>query len=119
MIPNHEQFIKAIHDKTKVCVRFYSNADSQVVDLVCAPMDYGSETGTPGGVNRYSLWDYSSNNGTHTLSLLPEQILDLRALGEVFDPAQIEVRPANWVISRNWGTENLPPQATNVTATAP
>ena len=102
MIPNHKQFIEAINDRKKVCVRFYSRADSEVIDLVCAPMDYGPEVGTTDGANRYSLWDYSSNNGTHILTLLPEQVLDLRALGEVFDPEQIDVRPPHWFIDRNW-----------------
>lgn len=88
MIPNHKQFIEAINEKKKVRVRFYSKADSGVVDLVCAPMDYGPGAGVQDGVNRYWLWDYSSNNGSHTLSLLPAQILELRVQGEVFDPAQ-------------------------------
>ena len=109
MIPNHEQFIEAIQQKKKVALRFFSRADSQVIDLVCAPMDYGPEAGTTDGVNRYSLWDYSSNNGTHTLSLLPEQVLDLRALGEVFDPEQIDVRPPHWFIDRNWAAPVLIP----------
>ena len=103
MISNHEQFIEAIKERKKVCVRFYSKADSGVIDRVCAPMDYGPGAGIPDGVNRYSLWDYTSNNGSHTLSLLPEQVLDLRALGEVFDPTQIEVRPPHWFITRDWG----------------
>ena len=67
MIPNHIQFIEAIKAKTKVCVRFYSKADSGVIDLVCAPMDYGPGAGVQDGINRYSLWDYTSNNGSHTL----------------------------------------------------
>ena len=103
MIPNHKEFIQAIQAKTKVCVRFYSKADSGVVDLVCAPLDYGPEAAIPDGVNRYSLWDYSSNNGSHILSLLPEQVLDMRILGELFDPAKIEVRPPHWFIARDWG----------------
>ena len=103
MIPNHKQFIEAIKEKKKVCLRFYSNADSGVIDLVCAPMDYGPGAGIQDGVNRYWLWDYTSNNGSHTLSLLPEQVLDLRVLGEVFDPAQIEVTPPQWAIPRDWG----------------
>jgi hypothetical protein len=110
MIPNHEQFIKAINDKTKVCVRFYSTADSQVIDLVCAPMDYGPEAEIPDGVNRYLLWDYSNNNGTPTLSLRPEQILDMRALGEVFDSDQIDIRPPHWSIARNWKDAIVPPE---------
>ena len=103
MIPNHKQFIEAINERKKVCVRFYSKADSGVVDLVCAPMDYGQVGEAPDGVNRYVLWDYTSNNGSHILSLLPEQVLDLRALGEVFDPAQIDPNPPHWFIARDWG----------------
>jgi hypothetical protein len=105
MIPNHTQFIEAIKAKKKVCVRFYSKADSGVIDLVCAPMDYGPRAGIPDGVNWYSLWDYTSNNGTHTLSFLPEQILDVRVLGELFEPAQIDTRPQHWFIARDWGTQ--------------
>jgi hypothetical protein len=103
MIPNHEQFIEAIQQKRKVALRFYSTADSQVIDLVCAPMDYGAATEAPAGVNRYLLWDYTSNNGSHNLSLLPEQVLDLRLLGDLFDPALIYSRPMRWSIPREWG----------------
>ena len=108
MIPNHKEYIEAIQAKNKVCLRFYSRADSGVIDLVCAPMDYGPGAGVQDGINRYSLWDYTSNNGSHTLSLLPEQILNLRVLGEVFDPAQIEVTSPEWSIPRDWG---LPSQS--------
>ena len=102
MIPNHAQFIEAIQQKKKVTLRFYSRADSQVIDLVCAPMDYGAAA-APDGVNRYFLWDYTSNNGSHTLSLLPEQVLDIRILGELFDPGQIDARPPHWFVERDWG----------------
>ena len=111
MIPNHKEFIEAIKEKNKVCLRFYSKADSGVIDLVCAPMDYGPGTGIQDGVNRYWLWDYTSNTGTHTLGLLPEQVLDIRVLGEVFDPAQIEVAAPQWSIPRDWG--HSPELATN------
>jgi hypothetical protein len=104
MIPNHKQFIAAIEEKKKVCLRFYSRADSGVIDLVCAPLDYGPGIGIPDGVNRYSLWDYTSNNGSHTLSLLPEQILGLQVLGEAFDPAEFGVRPSPWLVPRTWGS---------------
>jgi hypothetical protein len=105
MIPNHKEFIEAIKEKTKVCLRFYSIADSQVIDLVCAPMDYGPGPGIQDEVNRYWLWDYTSNNGTHTLSLLPEQVLDIRVLGEAFDPADFGApAPASaWSVPRDWG----------------
>ena len=43
MIPNHKQFIEAIGEKKKVSMRFYSKADSGIIDLVCAPLDYVRE----------------------------------------------------------------------------
>jgi|SRR5579859_2987803 len=104
MIPNHKQFIEAIQEKKKVCLRFYSLADSAVIDLVCAPLDYGQEIGNPGGVNRYWLWDYSSNTGSPTLGLLPEQVLDIRVLGTLFDPAEFGLAPPEWSIPRDWNS---------------
>ena len=92
MIPNHARFTAAIQDKKKVCVRFYSKPDSDVLDRVCAPMDYGPGVETTDGLNRYWLWDYASTTGNHTLGLLPQQIVDLQVLGEVFDPADFGVK---------------------------
>src|ERR1051325_9067612 len=102
MIPNHQQFIEAINEKKKVTVRFYSKADSGVLDRVCAPMDYGPGGEIKDGLNRYWLWDYASNTRPHTLGLVPQQIVDLRVLGEGFDPAQLDVIPPQWSIVRDW-----------------
>jgi hypothetical protein len=88
MIQNHPWFIDAINEKKKVRVRFYSIADSGVLDRVCAPMDYGPGSEPADGLNRYWLWDYTSNTDTHILGLAPQQIVDLQVLGEGFDPAQ-------------------------------
>ena len=93
MIPNHPQFLAAIQDKKKVWVKFYSKADNGVLERSCAPMDYGPGGGTQDGLNRYWLWDYASDTGSHALSLLPQQIVDLQVLGEVFDPAQFIIGP--------------------------
>lgn len=103
MIPNHQQFIEALLGKKKVSVRFYSAADSGVVDRVCAPMDYGPGSGSPDGLHRYWLWDYSSNTGTHPLGLLPQQIVDLQVLGLVFEPADFVDNAWPWAIPREWG----------------
>ena len=91
MISNHNQFIAAIKEKRKVSVRFYSKADSGILEHVCAPMDYGPGTGDPDGLNRYWFWDYASSTGSHTLGLVPQQIVDLQVLGEGFDPAKFAV----------------------------
>ena len=103
MIPNHKEFIQAIKEKKKVCLRLYSTADTGVINLICAPMDYGPGGAIQDGVNRYRFWDYTSNNGTHFLALMPEQILDLSVLGTAFDPAEFGVPPPAWSIPRDWG----------------
>lgn len=95
MIPNHTQFIAAIQDKKKVCVRFYSKPDSGVLDRVCAPIEYGPGGETGNEFNRYWLWDYASTTDNHRLGLLPQQIVDLQVLGEVFDPSEFLAGPAS------------------------
>ncbi len=107
MIPNHTQFIAAIQDKRKVCVRFYSQPDSGVLDRVCAPVDYGPG-GVKDGLNRYWLWDYASDVGSHTLGLVPQQILDLQVLGEVFDPTEFVLAPSPATVVPSAGS-TVPP----------
>lgn len=94
MIPNHEQFLAAIKDRKKVNVRFYSKPDSGVVDRVCVPMDYGPGENSD-GLNRYWLWDESSEAGDRKLGLMPQQIVEMSILGEVFDPTQFVAAPAS------------------------
>jgi hypothetical protein len=106
MIPNHPLFIEAINEKKKIRVQFYSIADSGVVDRVCAPLDYGPDAAGQDKLNRYWLWDYAGNPGSHTLGLLPEAIVDLKVLGEVFDPAQLDPRLAPWFTPRDWGAQS-------------
>ena len=93
MIPNHSQFVQAVEDSNKIRVQFYSKADNGVLDRTCAPLKYGPGGEVQDGLNRYWLWDYASDTGSHALSLLPQQIVDLQVLGEVFDPAQFIIGP--------------------------
>ena len=66
MIPDHKQFLEAINERMKVRVRFYSIADSGVIDSVCAPMDYGSGDAPQGGLNRYEV---CACHGSFTVAL--------------------------------------------------
>ena len=115
MIPNHPRFIEAIHNKNKVCVRFYSEADNGPLDRVCAPMDYGPGSGFDDGLNRYWLWDYANKMGSHTLGLVPQQIMDMQVLGDVFDPSDLQIMPIQWSVAREWG---LPKQLAETPAQA-
>jgi len=94
MILKHAEFLQAIKEKRKVWVKFYSHADSGVLERSCAPMEYGPGAAKD-GLNRYWLWDASSNAVNRTLSLTPQQIVDFSVLGEGFDPAQFVVAAAS------------------------
>jgi hypothetical protein len=105
MIPNHKQFLEAIEDKKKVGLRFYSLANSGAMVRVCAPPDYGLGVGIPDGRTEYFLRDYAGNIGSHVVNLLPEQVSDLGAPGEAFDPADFGVWPSPWSVPREWGSQ--------------
>jgi len=109
MIPNHPRFIEAIQQRRKVNIRFYSQPDHGVLDRVCAPLDYGPGDGPSDGLNRYWLWDYADTTGTPTLGLVPEQIVDLRVLGDVFDPADVAGWTASCAIPRTWDRRPIAP----------
>jgi hypothetical protein len=93
LTPNHTRFFAAINDKKMVVVRFYSEADHGVLDRICAPMGYGQGSESHDELNRYWLWDYAGTSGSHTLGLLPQEIMDLQVLGDVFDPMQFIIAP--------------------------
>lgn len=99
----HEDFIKAIHDRNKVKLVFYSKEDDGILERICAPMDYGPSRRFHDKSDRYHLWDYDSDQNWHTLSLLPEQIVNINVLDETFDPAEFIIWDANWFIERDWG----------------
>lgn len=99
-----EDFINAIRLRQLVEVVFFSKEDGAQLTRKCAPMDYGPSRRTSDQTDRFHLWDYESDEGPHTLSLLPEQILSMRVLDQVFDPADfVTWEPIDWFISRNWG----------------
>lgn len=119
MIPNHKQFINAIKEKNKVCLRFFSKADTGVIDLVCAPLGYEPKSNAGDDVNRYWFWDYSSNTGSQTLGLLPEQVLDVRILGEQFDSTDFGSLPGNVLPFRTPGVAQVAGAPIHSTPTAP
>ncbi|HTI71442.1 MAG TPA: hypothetical protein VMF06_15830 [Candidatus Limnocylindria bacterium] len=108
MIPNHPAFLAAIHDRMKVCVRYYSKPDSAVLDRVCAPLDYGPGTETPEGPHRYWLWDLGDRVADPLLGLVSGQIVDLRVLGEAFNPALPNLKPMVWSVPRDWNLASNP-----------
>jgi hypothetical protein len=96
-------FIQAIHKKQKVRVTFFSKEDSGTVVRKCAPMDYGPSRRANDKSDRFHMWDYESDTGTHTLSLKPEQVKAVDILDETFDPAEFVTWRTAWFVERDWG----------------
>ena len=81
------RFVAAIHSKNKIRLTFYSKEDGIQLVRTCAPMDYGPSRRAANKDDRFHLWDYDSDTKSHTLSLLPNQIVSIDVLPEQFDPA--------------------------------
>ena len=62
-----EKFINAIRAKQKIKLTFYSKEDIGVLVRTCAPMDFGPSRRAKEKNNRYHVWDYDSDTGTHVL----------------------------------------------------
>lgn len=99
----HELFLGALHDKQLLRVRFFSREDGGELVRICAPMDFGPSRRAHDKTPRYHFWDYDSDQGSHTLSLLPRNVRELEPTGDLFDPAEFVTWQTNWIIPRNWG----------------
>jgi len=98
-----EEFIAAIHSKSKIRVTFFSKEDGHALSRVCAPMDFGPSRRAADKSDRFHMWDYESDTKNHTLSLLPHQIQSIEVLPEHFDPAEFITWQTNWFVPRDWG----------------
>ena len=101
-----DNFTKAIHDKTKIRLTFYSKEDGTTLTRKCAPMDYALSRRYKDGLMRFHLWDFESDTKNHNLALLPENIKNMEILSESFDPSSFvtwDTRQNMWTIKRDWG----------------
>ncbi len=99
-------FLKAIDEKKKVKVTFFSKDDGRNIIRLCAPMDFGPSRRAHNKEDRFHLWDYESDTRNHVLSLLPEQVVSIETTNENFDPSEFitwDVSKSPWFYPRNWG----------------
>ena len=96
-------FLKALHAKKKVRVKFLAKEDECSITRVCAPMDYGPSRRAKDRSSRFHFWDFTSDVGSHTLSLLPFQVQSIGILGEYFNPSEFVKWNPKWIIPRDWG----------------
>lgn len=100
------EFINAIHSKNKIRLTFFSKEDGANLVRTCAPMDYGPSRRAANKDNRFHFWDFDSDKASHTLSLLPDQIVRIEPLEEKFDPSRFiswDTKKSPWFVHRDWG----------------
>jgi hypothetical protein len=98
-------FIAAIHSKNKVRLTFYSKEDGTTLVRTCAPMDYAPSRRAHDKSDRFHFWDYDSDTKIHTLSLLPNQVVNIEKLPETSNPAEFitwNVQTSPWTVARDW-----------------
>lgn len=100
-----ETFVAAIRAKRLVEIRFRAKAGDERTRL-CVPFDFGpSRRNIEPNLNRYHFWDLDSPDGPHVLSILPEQLLDIKMLDRSFEPSDYVSWKPDWYIERDWGKE--------------
>lgn len=99
-------FIAAIHSRNKIRLTFFSKEDRSHIVRLCAPLDYGPSRKAANKDDRFHLWDFDSDTKSHTLSLLPPQVVSIDVLLELFEPAEFitwSTASSPWFVPRNWG----------------
>jgi hypothetical protein len=100
-------FIAAIHSKNKIQLTFYSKEDGSQIVRTCAPMDFGPSRRATDKTPRFHFWDYDSDTKSHTLSLLPNQVVKITVLSQTFEPQDFvtwSAASSPWFVARNWGS---------------
>ena len=97
-----DTFISCINNKCHVEVTFNSNEKGLIVRN-CVPFDYGPSRKYKDELDRFHFYDLDSPEGKHNLSILPEQLVSLKALEQVFNPGDYVTWRPNWFIQRDWG----------------
>jgi hypothetical protein len=107
MHAHHQVFLDAIGARRRLSVKFVDPKTGKEMERVVAPLDFGPLRGPGDGADRYQFWDLQRTHKPFNLALLPDAILEMVALDETFDPAQIitwAFKPGAWRIPRDWGT---------------
>jgi len=66
-------------------------------------MDFAPSSRAKNKADRFHFWDYESDTKNHTLSLLPEQIMNMEFTDIDFNPSEFVEWTPNWTIERDWG----------------
>ncbi|GAB6137471.1 hypothetical protein [Halanaerobaculum tunisiense] len=97
-----EDFISAIKNKKLVEIVFDSKEKGRITRK-CVPFDFGPSRKYKDKRNRFHFHDLNSPEGSHVLSILPGQLVDLKILEKSFKPGNYVHWEPNWFVDRDWG----------------
>ena len=97
-----EVFLEAINKKLILEVTFDSYEKGKIT-RTCIPFDFGPSRRYKDGQDRYHFYDLDSPEGSHNLSILPNQVVNLTLTDQGFDPGDYVTWTPNWFLDRDWG----------------
>ena len=80
----HDIFVKAIRDKKRLELTFFSNENDEIRDGLFGPIFYSPSTAGDDS-DCYYLWDFEGDNSNNFLGLPPSQIMRMELTKEPFD----------------------------------
>lgn len=98
-----ETFLKGIQEKRYLSVDFVAKEDNILRNRKCVPFDYGASKRAKDKSDKFHFLDLSGPQGSHTLSILPEQVYKIELLNENFEPSDYVNWSPNWIVERDWG----------------
>ena len=100
---SHDVFLQAITERKKIQVKFNSKGKG-IIQRICIPFDFGPwRKNLKINPDRYHLHDLDSPEGAHTLSILPEQVIEIKLSTETFNPADYITWETSRFVQRDWG----------------
>lgn len=98
-----QTILRGIQEKKIVEVTFNAYLKGSVTRR-CIPFDIGPGKRIKDGKKRYHFYDLDSPDGSHNLSILPEQLQNIRLTQQEFSPGDfVTWNNINWIVPRDWG----------------
>ena len=87
---DHDLFIKAVKDRRKLILTYFSGKSYMYITRLCVPVSYSSPD-TAEDSEYYYVWDPESDVGERIIALPPSQIEHMGLSDETFDPNEFIV----------------------------
>lgn len=100
-----EIFLEAIHKKKIVIVQINSKEKGMIIRK-CIPFDFGPSRKFKDGLDRYHFYDLNSPEGSHILSITPNQLISIEITSEDFKPEDYVKWSTPWFVKRDWGVHS-------------